>query len=76
MRIKMLLKITAVAVIAAIGGTYMWFSGSSVGLNNYFNKVSVQVALRSPELVTNIGIIDNSLLDFHIHKLHSYAGQS
>lgn len=54
----------------------MWFSGSSVGLNNYFNKVSVQVALRSPELVTNIGIIDNSLLDFHIHKLHSYAAQS
>lgn len=40
------------------------------------NKVSLQMLLRSPELLTSVGAIDNTPLDFHSGKLGRYDKQS
>lgn len=57
----------------AIFGAYMWFWGRPVGVTNYINKVTVQLAIDSPELVTSLGVIDNTILDFHSGKLADYT---
>jgi len=62
--------------VVAVLGLYVWFWGSPVGVNNYVNKVSLQMLLRSPELLTSIGAVDNSPLDFHSDKLGDYDKQS
>jgi uncharacterized protein (DUF885 family) len=55
----------AVGAIAAS----MWFWFLPVGLNNYVNKITVQLALDSPQILTSLGLIDNTPLDFHSGKL-------
>jgi uncharacterized protein (DUF885 family) len=62
--------------VVAVLGLYVWFWGSPVGVNNYVNKVSLQMLFRSPELLTSIGAVDNSPLDFHSDKLGDYDKQS
>ena len=57
-------------------GLYVWFWAAPVGVNNYVNKVSLQMLLRSPELLTSVGAIDNTPLDFHSGKLGRYDKQS
>lgn len=47
-----------------------------MGVNNYVNKVSLQRLLRSPELLTSLGAIENTPLDFHSGKLGRYDKQS
>jgi hypothetical protein len=56
-------------VVALLGGASMWFWFTPVGLNNYVNKITVELALASPQALTQIGIIDDTLLDFHSGKL-------
>ncbi|MGV6820631.1 MAG: DUF885 domain-containing protein [Parvularcula sp.] len=60
-------------VIAAVAVAYVWFWGRPVGVNNYINKQMIQMAIESPELVTQLGVIDNTPLDFHSGKLGSYT---
>ena len=60
-------------VIAAIGGAAMWFWFTPVGVNNYVNKVTIELAIDSPELLTGLGMIDNTPLDFHSGKLADYT---
>ena len=55
---------------------YLWFWGSPVGLNNYINKFSIQMLMESPELITSLGFIDNSIIDFHSGKLNSYTAEA
>ncbi len=58
-------------VVAA--GASMWFWFTPVGVNNYVNKVTLQLAIDSPELLTYLGVIDNTPLDFHSGKLADYT---
>lgn len=60
-------------VVLAIGGLSMWFWFAPVGINNYINKAMIQLAVDSPELLTGLGIIDNTPLDFHSGKLADYT---
>ncbi|MGB0907239.1 MAG: DUF885 domain-containing protein [Maricaulaceae bacterium] len=69
---KSLAGVAGVTVIG-VAGVYTWFWGAPVGVNNYINKVSLQMATKSPELLTYIGAIDNTPLDFHSGKLASYT---
>jgi uncharacterized protein (DUF885 family) len=62
-----------VLLVLAIGGASMWFWFTPVGVNNYINKVSIQLAIDSPELLTALGMIDNTPLDFHSGKLADYT---
>ncbi|MEE9348269.1 MAG: DUF885 domain-containing protein [Robiginitomaculum sp.] len=60
-------------LIASLIGLYIWFWGRPVGVTNYINKASIQMALDSPELLTAIGAVDNTPLDFHSGKLADYT---
>lgn len=58
-------------LLLVVGGASMWFWFTPVGVNNYINKVMLQMALDSPELLTSLGMIDNTPFDFHSGKLSS-----
>ncbi|MFM8586306.1 MAG: hypothetical protein ACKOBU_07655, partial [Gammaproteobacteria bacterium] len=55
--------------VLAVAGASMWFWFTPVGLNNYVNKITIQLALPSPQTLTALGLIDDTLLDFHSGKL-------
>jgi len=57
----------------ALGGASIWFWFAPVGVNNYINKITVQLSVDSPELLTQLGVIDNTVLDFHSGKLVDYT---
>ena len=63
--LKIVLKYLLLLILVAGLGLYVWFRAAPVGVNNYGNKVSAQFLLRSPELLTSLGFIDNTPLDFH-----------
>jgi len=67
-----LLGATGVGVVVAA----FWFWFTPVGVNNYINKVTIQVAMESPELITRLGLIDNTVLDFHSGKLADYTKEA
>ena len=64
-------------VLAWIGGLLvvglavaaMWFWFTPVGLNNYVNKITLQLTADSPQMLTQLGFIDNTPFDFHSGKL-------
>lgn len=60
-------------VVAAIAGASVWFWFRPVGVNNYINKATIEVLVDSPELLTQLGFIDNTLLDFHSGRLADYT---
>ena len=60
-------------VLVVAAGASMWFWFTPVGVNNYVNKVTLQLAIDSPELLTYLGAIDNTPLDFHSGKLADYT---
>lgn len=57
-----------------IAGASVWFWFRPVGVNNYINKVTMETfLLESPELLTGLGAIENTPLDFHSGKLANYT---
>ncbi len=73
---KKTLKYFLSLIVVAGLGLYAWFWAAPVGVNNYVNKVSIQMLFKSPELLTSLGLIDNSPLDFHSGTLGEYDQQS
>jgi uncharacterized protein (DUF885 family) len=59
----------AVGLIAAS----MWFWFTPVGLNNYVNKITMQLTLDSPQILSQLGFIDNTPFDFHSGKLDDFT---
>jgi uncharacterized protein (DUF885 family) len=64
--------ILLIALIALVGGG--WWSwrlvyGRPVNIDHFFARAMIEVALDNPELLTQLGIIDNTWLDFHSGKL-------
>ena len=74
--LKIALKYLLLLILVAGLGLYVWFWAAPVGVNNYINKVTLQSLLQSPELMTSIGAVDNTPLDFHSGKLGRYDKQS
>lgn len=70
--VKKILVVVFSLFLAIVATLYVWFWASPVGVNHYINKVSLQMLLDSPELMTSLGIVDNSVLDFHSDKLDRY----
>ena len=60
-------------LLLAVGGASVWFWFAPVGVNNYINKITIQQVTDSPELLTMLGAIDNTPLDFHSGKLGDYT---
>ncbi|HEX9207015.1 MAG TPA: DUF885 family protein [Steroidobacteraceae bacterium] len=53
----------------ALAVASMWFWFTPVGLNNYVNKITLQLTFDSPQVLTQLGFIDNTPFDFHSGKL-------
>ena len=67
-----LLGLIGLAVLAGlVGATVYWWK--PVGVNRYVNKQMIRLATDSPELLTSIGAIDGTPLDFHSGKLGDYT---
>ena len=62
-----------ILLILAGFGLYTWFWWKPVGVNNYINRATADFMLNSPELLTQIGAVDNTPLDFHSGKLDDYT---
>ena len=65
---KILAWVGGLAVIG-LAVASMWFWFTPVGLNNYVNKVTLQLTFDSPEILSQLGFIDNTPFDFHSGKL-------
>ena len=63
--------LTLLVVAIAVASVWFWFK--PVGVNNYINRETIKLAIDSPELLTQLGIIDNTPLDFHSGKLADYT---
>lgn len=63
--------LTLIALVLV--GAWIWFWARPVGINNYVNKATFQIASDSPEALTYIGLLDGTPLDFHSDKLASYT---
>ena len=59
----------AAVLVLALAGASMWYWFTPVGLNNYVNKITLQLTFDQPQLLTQLGFIDNTLFDFHSGKL-------
>jgi len=62
-----------VLLALAVAGASVWFWFRPVGVNNYINKAMVELAIDSPEIITQLGFIDNTPLDFHSGRLADYT---
>ena len=60
---RVVMGLVATLIVASAGAS-MWFWFTPVGVNNYINKVTFQLAIDSPELLTYLGAIDNTLSIF------------
>ena len=60
-------------LVVALGGASVWFWFYPVTVNNTVNQFSAEFALDTPELLSGIGLIDNTALDFHSGKLGDYT---
>lgn len=66
---RALLLIVLIALIG--GGWWSWrlVYGRPTSINLFFTRVMLEVALDNPELLTQLGLIDNTVFDFHSGKL-------
>jgi len=60
-------------VLLALAGASVWFWFYPVTVNNAVNKFTAEFAMETPELLTGLGMIDNTPLDFHSGKLSNYT---
>ncbi|MGE0181921.1 MAG: DUF885 family protein [Parvularculaceae bacterium] len=60
-------------IILAAAGASVWFWFYPVTVNNAVNKFAVEFAIDTPELLTGLGAVDNTPLDFHSGKLSDYT---
>lgn len=73
MPMKKTLAVLSGALAASLLGASMWFWFTPVGVNNYINKITLLALLRSPESLTSLGILDDTPLDFHGHRLTPFT---
>ncbi|MEM9386622.1 MAG: DUF885 domain-containing protein [Pseudomonadota bacterium] len=59
--------------VGALAYAALWWR--PINVNLYINKITLQFMLSSPELLTQIGAIDNTPLDFHSGRLASYTAE-
>ena len=61
-------SLTALLIVFSIW-SYKLIWGKPFNFDHLLNRYLIEVALNEPELLTLVGIIDNTILDFHSHTL-------
>ena len=49
--------------------TYRTVWGKPVFINHFFERIMIEFAFQEPEVLTLLGFVDNTILDFHSNKL-------
>ncbi|MFM7784401.1 MAG: DUF885 family protein, partial [Gammaproteobacteria bacterium] len=62
-----------ILLLVGLAGAASWFWFFPVTVNNTINQFTAELALETPEMLTGIGLIDNTPLDFHSGKLGDYT---
>lgn len=60
-------------VLLALAAASVWFWFYPVTVNNAVNKFTAEFAMDTPELLSGLGMIDNTPLDFHSGKLSDHT---
>ncbi len=60
-------------IVLAAGAAYVALWWKPIGVNQYINKAMIEFAIESPEVITYLGVIDNTPLDFHSGRLADYT---
>ncbi len=55
--------------------SYKLIWGKPLNIDHLFERYLIGAALSEPELLTIVGVIDNTILDFHSHKLSDASPQ-
>ncbi|MFM7273517.1 MAG: DUF885 family protein, partial [Gammaproteobacteria bacterium] len=58
-----------ILLLVGLAGAASWFWFFPVTVNNTINQFTAELALETPEMLTGIGLIDNTPLDFHSDAL-------
>jgi uncharacterized protein (DUF885 family) len=65
---------TALVLAVALGYTaYRTLWGKPFSINMLANRQAIEFLMRDPELMTEVGLTDGSILDFHSGKLSPYT---
>lgn len=72
---RILLSTAAVAAVAGAAALYVVGWGRPPAINLLIERQSLTMALHDPEMMTSIGLVDGSWLDFHSGKLDSATAQ-
>ena len=59
----------AIAVIFCSGFVYKFYGTKANRFNFFIERATARLVLRDPELISNLGIVDNTLFDFNSYKL-------
>ncbi len=66
--------LAAVVLLAAASvGAFWYFIGTPFGFNAMLNEQSLEQVPDHPQVLTFLGVIDGTVLDFHSGKLDEYS---
>lgn len=67
--------VLAVVLLLVVGGTgaFCYFVGEPFGFNAMLNMQSLKQIPDHPEILSSLGVIDGTILDFHSGKLDEYS---
>jgi len=77
---KIILYVLAILLFALGIFSYKLIWGKPFHINHFFDRYLIGAAISEPEILTVVGVIDNTFLDFHSNKLsdaspeHTYKG--
>ncbi len=66
---KILYGCLAIAVIFCSGFVCKFYGTKANRFNFFVDRATARLVLRDPELISNLGIVDNTLFDFNSYKL-------
>jgi len=75
---KIILSVILVVLIAFSIWSYKLIWGKPFNIDHFFERYLITTVMAEPEILTLVGLVDNTFLDFHSHKLtdaspaHSY----
>ncbi len=66
---KVILLLLAALALVGLWWTYRLVRGRPTSINLFYERVMIESVLDNPELLTQLGFVDGTLLDFHSGKL-------
>lgn len=66
---KVILLLLAAFVLVGLWWTYRLVWGRPTSIHLFYERVMIETVLDNPELLTQLGFVDGTLLDFHSGKL-------